>query len=102
MKSEVVIVRTGVPEGLLMLAVLGKTFYWTLNLERVQACTEVHIYNWDGNERIIAPILPGECYSIDMFDQRKTIIGFDPKLVRFENVHPPRKFGRSSAFYEEL
>ncbi|BAZ87656.1 hypothetical protein [Dolichospermum compactum] len=30
----------------------------------------------------------------------KTIIAFDPKAVRFENVDPPRKFGRISAFYE--
>jgi len=118
MSSEIVIVRTGIPpeqlnkyaddltrlheipEGLRTLAVLGKTFYWTLNLERVQACSEVHIYNWEGNQRIVAPILPEQCYSIDMFGKAKTIIAFNPKAVRFENVDPPRKFGRISAFYE--
>ena len=118
MGSEIVIVRTGIPpeqlqkysddlkklheapEGLRTLAVLGKTFYWTLNLERVQACSEVHIYNWEGNQRIVAPILPEQCYSIDMFGKPKTIIAFDPKAVRFENVDPPRKFGRISALYE--
>ena len=71
-----------------------------LNLERVQACSEVHIYNWEGNQRIVAPILPEQCYSIDMFGKPKTIIAFDPKAVCFENVDPPRKFGRISAFYE--
>ncbi|BAZ79663.1 hypothetical protein PN497_03565 [Sphaerospermopsis kisseleviana CS-549] len=118
MKNEIVIVRTGIPpqqldkyvddetklheapEGLRTLAILGKTFYWTLNLERVQSCAEVHIYNWEGNQRIVAPILPEQCYSIDMFGKSRTIIAFDTKAVRFENVDPPRKFGRSSAFYE--
>ena len=101
MSSEIVIVRTGIPtEGFDALAVLGKTFYWTLNLERVQACSEVHIYNWEGNQRIVAPILPEQCYSIDMFGKPKTIIAFDPKAVRFENVDPPRKFGRISASYD--
>ncbi|MBD2565796.1 MULTISPECIES: hypothetical protein [Nostoc] len=118
MSNKIVIVRTGIPlkqldkyadeltrlheipEGLRTLAVLGKTFYWSLNLELVQACSEVHIYNWEGNQRIVAPIHPEECYSIDMFGKAKTIIAFDSKAVRFENVDPPRKFGRSSAFYE--
>lgn len=119
--AEIVVIRTGIPtdvrenrysgdltrlheqtEGLRTLAILGKTFYWRLNLERVQSCSEVHIYNWEGNQKIVASIIPDDCYEIKMFEQTKTIIAFDPKSVYFEVVEPPKTFGRSSAFYESL
>ncbi|MFM6191581.1 hypothetical protein [Planktothrix sp.] len=117
--KKIVVIRTGIPpeqrqirysddltmlnespEGLRTLAILGKTFYWLLNLERVQSCQEVHIYNWEGTQRIVAPIIPEECYTIEMLGRSKTIIAFNPKAVCFQIVDPPRKFGRSSAFYE--
>ncbi|MGL6139363.1 MAG: hypothetical protein ACRC2M_18865 [Planktothrix sp.] len=119
MTNEIVVVRTGIPpeqlqarysdnltalnespEGLRTLAILGKTFYWLLNLERVQSCQEVHIYNWEGTQRIVAPIISEECYTIEFLGRSKTIIAFNPKAVCFQIVAPPRKFGRSSAFYE--
>jgi hypothetical protein len=118
--AEVVYVRTGIPreeregryasdpmmlqespEGLRTLAVLGKTYYWRLNLERVRNCRTVHIYNWEGTQRIVAAIIPEDCYEIPVFDQQKVIIAFDPRTVRFETVEPPRKFGRTSAGYDD-
>ena len=101
MTEEIVVVRTrGIPLDLENLAILGHTFYWTLSLERVKTCRAVHIYNWEGTQRLVSTIVPEDCYTIDMFGHPKTIIAFDPKAVRFEIVDPPRRFGLRSAFYE--
>ena len=84
------------------LALLGKTGHWHgLNLERVRNCTEVRIYNWEGNIRLVAAIIPQECYSITDKGQTRIVIGFDPKTVCIEAVDPPRKFSQRSAFYED-
>lgn len=98
MNHSIIILRTHTsPDSL---GLLGKTGYWQLNLERVQGCREVQIYNWEGTQRLVAPTIPQECYSVDMFGRAKTVIAFNQKAVRFEQVNPPRRFSQCSAFYQ--